>query len=40
MASGAFMGLSFAYMWLISMYQMWWAKTPPQVIKRASEDVG
>ena len=40
MASGGVMGLSFAYMWLVSMYQMWWAKTPPPVIQRASEDVG
>jgi len=39
-ASGGVMGLSFAFMWLISMYQMWWAKTPPPVIQRASEDVG
>ena len=40
MASGGVMALSFAYMWVVSMYQMWWAKTPPQVIQRASEDVG
>jgi len=40
MASGGVMALSFAFMWLVSMYQMWWAKTPPQVIQRASEDVG
>jgi hypothetical protein len=40
MASGGVMGMSFAYMWGVSMYQMWGAKTPPQVIQRASEDVG
>ena len=40
MASGGVMALSFAFMWVVSMYQMWWAKTPPQVIQRASEDVG
>jgi hypothetical protein len=39
-ASGGVMGMSFAFMWLVSMYQMWWAKTPPPVIQRASEDVG
>ena len=40
MASGGLMAMSFAYMWVISMYQMWWAKTPPPVAQRASEDVG
>jgi len=39
-ASGGLMAMSFAYMWLVSMVQMWWAKTPPPVIQRASEDVG
>ena len=40
MAAGAVMGLCFAFMWVVSMYQMWWAKTPPPVAQRASEDVG
>jgi hypothetical protein len=40
MASGGVMGMSFAFMWVVSMYQMWWAKTPTPVMQRASEDVG
>ena len=40
MASGGVMGLSFAFMWVVSMYQMWWARTPPPVTQRAYEDVG
>jgi hypothetical protein len=38
MASGGVMGMSFAFMWVVSMYQMWWAKTPPPVTQRTSED--
>jgi S-100/ICaBP type calcium binding domain len=33
MFAGGFMGLSFAYMWVISMYQMWIAR-PPAAIAR------
>jgi hypothetical protein len=29
--SGAFMGLAFASMWLISMYQLWIYKVPPEL---------
>ncbi len=38
MLSGGVMGMSFAFMWVVSMYQMWWAKTPPPVLQRASAD--
>jgi hypothetical protein len=34
MASGAVMGLSFASMWVISMYQLWFSGTPEAVAKR------
>ncbi len=42
MAGGALMGLSFATMWLISMYQLWWSRPPVVVAQRAvsSIDVG
>ena len=34
MASGAVMGLSFASMWFISMYQLWFSGTPEAVAQR------
>jgi len=34
MASGALMGLSFALMWVMSMYQLWFSGTPEAVAKR------
>jgi len=34
MGAGALMGMSFAFMWLVSMYQMWFAKTPRPVALR------
>jgi hypothetical protein len=39
MASGGLMGMSFAYMWLVSMYQMWFGKTPSPVEQRAGGDM-
>lgn len=33
MISGALMGLSFACMWIISVYQMWFYKLPPELIE-------
>jgi hypothetical protein len=39
MASGAGMGMSFAFMWVISMHQMWFGKTPTPVQLRASGDL-
>jgi len=39
MASGAGMGMSFTYMWVISMHQMWFGKTPTPVQLRASGDL-
>ena len=34
MVAGAFMGMSFAFMWITSMYQMWFYKVPEQVRSR------
>ena len=40
MAAGAVQGVSFATMWVISMFQMWVGKTPAAVLKRSeSADV-
>jgi hypothetical protein len=38
--SGVVMGLCFAFMWVLSMYQMWFSPAPSQVVKRAGGDVG
>ena len=38
--SGMVMGLCFAFMWVASMYQMWFSPAPSQVVKRAGGDVG
>ena len=35
MGSGALYGMCFAYMWLVSIYQMWFAKTPKPVEQRS-----
>ena len=37
MAGGGLMGLCFAFMWVVSMYQMWFSKTPPAVMQRSSQ---
>jgi hypothetical protein len=34
MAAGGVMGLCFAFMWAVSMYQMWFSGTPEAVAKR------
>ncbi len=39
MASGAVMAMSFAFMWVVSMYQMWYGKTPSPVEQRAGGDM-
>jgi hypothetical protein len=36
MGAGALMGMCFAFMWFVSMYQMWLGKTPPMVVERGS----
>jgi hypothetical protein len=42
-AGGALMGLAFAYMWVVSMYQMWFSHPPSVVLQRQegeTTDVG
>jgi hypothetical protein len=38
MSAGATMGLCFAFMWIVSMYQMWVSPTPSSVAKREGSD--
>jgi hypothetical protein len=40
MAAGAMLGLSFGFMWVVSMYQMWIGKTPKAVLERGAEAIG
>lgn len=37
MAGGGLMGLCFAFMWVVSMYQMWFSKTPAAVMQRSDQ---
>jgi len=34
MLGGAFIGLSFAFMWVVSMYQLWFSRAPAAVTQR------
>lgn len=38
MSAGALMGLCFAFMWVVSMYQMWFSVTPIAVAQRRGGD--
>lgn len=38
-ASGVVMGLCFAFMWVVSMYQMWFSRTPTPVAQRSGGDI-
>jgi hypothetical protein len=38
MAAGGVQGLCFAFMWVISMYQLWFSGTPEAVAKRHGEE--
>ena len=43
MAGGGLMGLAFAFMWVVSMYQMWFSRPPSAVVQRkggGTHDVG
>jgi presenilin-like A22 family membrane protease len=40
MGAGAMLGLSFGFMWAVSMYQMWIGKTPKAVLERGSAAIG
>ena len=37
MLAGAGMGLAFAFMWVVAMYQMWFSRTPAAVVERGDE---
>lgn len=37
MAGGGLMGLCFAFMWVVSMYQMWFSKVPAAVTERGAQ---
>jgi hypothetical protein len=39
MFAGAVMGLCFAFMWAVSMYQMWFSATPTPIAQRESGDL-
>jgi len=39
MLSGAVMGLSFALMWVVSMYQMWFSRPPSVVTQREEGEI-
>jgi hypothetical protein len=39
MAGGMLMGLCFAFMWLVTMYQMWFSTPPSEVIQRMGGDL-
>src|SRR5450631_2758899 len=39
MGAGAAMGMCFAFMWVVAMYQMWFSRTPPAIEKRGDGDI-
>ena len=39
MGAGAAMGMCFAFMWVVAMYQMWFSRTPPAIEKRGGGDI-
>jgi hypothetical protein len=34
MIAGGLMGMSFAFMWIVTMYQLWFSPPPPAVMQR------
>ncbi len=38
MGAGSAMGMCFAFMWLVTMYQLWVSATPSKVAQRSSSD--
>jgi hypothetical protein len=38
MGAGGLMGMSFAFMWVTSVYQMWFQRTPPAIMERQLGD--
>lgn len=39
MIAGGVMGLAFAFMWVVSMYQLWFSRTPVPVVEREGRDM-
>lgn len=39
MLAGAVMAASFAFMWVVSMWQMWLGRTPPAVLERSDRGI-
>jgi len=39
MMAGGLMGLSFAFMWVTTMYQLWFSLPPPAVLQREGGDI-
>jgi hypothetical protein len=39
MIAGGIMGLCFAFMWVVSMYQLWFSATPAPVVERGGRDM-
>lgn len=39
LAAGGLMGLTFAFMWVVSMYQMWFYKPPDYVVRRHADSL-
>lgn len=39
MTAGAMIGMCFAFMWVISMYQMWIGRTPKAILERGGGDI-
>lgn len=37
MGAGAVMGMSFTFMWVVTMYQLWFSKTPAKVAQRRDD---
>ena len=37
MIGGIFMGLAFAFQWIVSIYQMWFYKLPPEITEKGGE---
>ena len=39
LGGGALMGLCFAFMWVVTMYQLWFSKPPRMVLERSGGDI-
>jgi hypothetical protein len=39
MLAGGLMGISFAFMWVTTMYQLWFSAPPPAVLQREGGDI-